>query len=283
MKLFALETGALKLDGGAMFGVIPRVMWEKSYPPVEQNYTKWAMRCLLIIDGNKKILIDTGLGNKQDKAFISRFIYPDNNTLENSLEACGFTPNDITDVIHTHLHFDHCGGSVIYNSEGELVPAFPNARYYVSKTHWDLYKKPNYFEKASFLDENIQPLYNHNVLHFIDSETQFSENVYLQIFNGHTKGQIIPVIKYGNSQLVYGADVFPSAAHVPLAWIMAYDTEPLITLEEKQKFYKQATENNTVLFFEHDWYHQCASLQSTQNGMKIKETFTLSQFLEYYK
>jgi glyoxylase-like metal-dependent hydrolase (beta-lactamase superfamily II) len=280
MKLFSIETGWLKLDGGAMFGVIPKIMWEKVYPTVDGNYTKWAMRCLLIDTGKELVLIDSGVGNKQDGRFRERFMFQSKeNSLENSFEKAGYRFDDVTHLIHTHLHFDHCGGSIKYDEAGNLVPAFKNAKYIVSKAQWKLAQNANYFEKASFLPENILPMKEHGVLQLIENNCQITENIRVEIFNGHTKGQLIPHIDYFGNTIVYCGDFFPSAAHVPMAWVMAYDTQPLTTLKEKELFFKIAIENDYTLFFEHDAYSECAKLINTDKGIKTGKTFSLKDFL----
>lgn len=280
MNIYVIETGSLKLDGGAMFGIIPKVMWQKAYPTTEGNYTKWAMRCLLIDNEDKKILIDTGLGNKQPEKFTERFTYPDNCSLISSLKEKGYQPEDITDVIHTHLHFDHCGGSVKYDENNNLVPTFPNAVYWTGKEHWELSQNPNDLEKASFLKENLLPLQEHGVLKLVENESEILPGITVKIFNGHTKGQLIPYIKINDKHtLVYGGDLFPAACHIPMPWIMAYDTEPLITLEDKKRFFAEAIKNNYALFFEHDAYAECGILYDTKKGVRIKETMTLNDYL----
>ncbi len=280
MNLYKIETGNLKLDGGAMFGVVPKVLWQKYYPADENNLANWAMRCLLVETGEKKILIDTGMGDKQDEKFFSHYYPNGDETLESSLNKNGFSFEDITDVILTHLHFDHVGGAVKYDKSGELVPTFPNAVYHISKKHWDLAINPNRREKASFLPENFLPLREHNVLNLIEEETELFPGIEIKIFDGHTVGQIIPYITFGDKKIAFGADLLPSAAHIPMPWIMGYDTQPLLTLKDKERFYNDALKDDICIFFEHDLYNECCNLYMTDKGVKVKDTFTLEKFLK---
>jgi len=279
MKLYAIETGNLKLDGGAMFGVVPKVMWNKLYPADENNLCNWAMRCLLIDDGERVVLIDNGIGDKQDENFLKHYYLNGEATLESSLKKYGYTTDDITDMLLTHLHFDHCGGSIKYNEKGELVPAFKNAKYWVSKEQYEWATNPNRREKASFLKENILPIKESGQLNIVEKEGVIIPNIYAKIFNGHTQGQIIPHIKFGDKTIAYSADLFPSTAHIPMPWIMAYDTKPLITLDDRERFFKEAVEEGVILFFEHDLYHECCSIEMTEKGVTVKETFTLNELV----
>jgi len=279
MKIFSIETGNIKLDGGAMFGVVPKLMWNKKYPADENNQCNWAMRCLLVDTGNRKILIDTGAGNKQGKEFFETYGISENYSLESSLKNEGYNFEDITDVILTHLHFDHCGGAVKYNDSGSLVPTFPNAVYHVSKSHWEMSLNPNKREKASLLVENFLPLAEYNQLNLITDESYLIPEIYFKIFNGHTEGQLIPYIKYNEKTMAYCGDLFPSTEHIPMSFIMSYDSSPLITLEDKERFFKHAIENNVVLFFEHDIYNECCSLYKTERGVRVKDKFKLNLFL----
>ncbi len=280
MKLYSIPTGNIKLDGGAMFGVVPKVMWSKVYPADENNYANWAMRCLLVDDGEHKILIDNGIGDKQDPKFFSRYYLNGDDTLTKSLAKHGFTPDAITDVVLTHLHFDHCGGSVKYNENRELVLTFKNATYWIGKAHWDLFLNPNALEKASFLKENIMPIQESGHLRFIENEGELYPNFDIKIYNGHTVGQVIPHIKVNGRTVVYCADLLASTAHVPMSFLMAYDTNPLQTLKDKERFYKEALENDYVLFFEHDLYKECCTLQNTDKGARVKDTFALEEFMK---
>lgn len=277
MQLYSIETGNLKLDGGAMFGVVPKVMWSKKYPADENNLCNWSMRCLLIVDGDRKILIDNGIGDKQDAKFLRHYYLNGNFSLTSSLAKHGFTTDDITDMVLTHLHFDHCGGSIKYNDEGKLIPAFKNATYWTTKAQFEWATNPNRRERASFLKENILPIQESGQLKLIEEEGEFLPNIYAKIFNGHTDGQLIPHIKYKGKTIAFMADLLPAAAHVPMAWIIAYDTKPLISLKDKERFYTEALEENVILFFEHDIYNECCSIEMTEKGVKVKETFKLSE------
>ncbi len=276
MKLFSINTGNLKLDGGAMFGVVPKVIWGKSYPCDENNLCNWSMRCLLVVDGSRKILIDCGIGGKQTEKFFSNYSLNGDDTLEKSLASCGFTTEDITDVILTHLHFDHAGGAVCWNEDktGYEV-TFRNAIYRVSRRQWEWATSPNNREKASFLKENILPIKEMGRLELIEGDSTLFPNVSVRLFNGHTDGQVIPFISYKDKTVVYMADVLPSAAHIPLPWVMSYDTRPLITLKEKETFMAEAAQNGYVLFLEHDLYHECCTVANTEKGVRLKECFSL--------
>ncbi len=279
MKLYAIETGNFKLDGGAMFGVVPKVMWNKTYPADENNLCNWAMRCMLVVDGDRKILIDNGIGEKQDHKFLRHYYLNGDDTLEKSLTKLGFSFEDITDVVLTHLHFDHCGGSIKYNENNKLIPAFPNATYHTSKQQWEWAIHPNRRERASFLKENIQPIYESGKLNLFDTDTELFPNFHVKLFHGHTDGQVIPHIKVNDRTIVYCADLFPAVAHLPIAFVMAYDTRPLLTLEEREAFLKEAINNDYILFFEHDIDNECCSLHETEKGVREKETFTLAELL----
>ncbi len=280
MKLYSIETGNLKLDGGAMFGVVPKVIWDKLYPADENNLCNWAMRCLLVeTDDNRKVLIDTGMGDKQGEKFFGHY-YPNGDaTLMSSLEKIGFKAEDITDVIITHLHFDHVGGAVAYDDEGELAPAFPNATYHIGKAHWLWAETANRREKASFLPENYIPLKEHNVLNMVEQEGELMPGISVKFYNGHTEGQLIPLVHFNGRTIVYGADLFPSTAHLPMPYIMGYDTRPLITLQDKEQFFSEALAGDYILFFEHDLYNECCTLQQTPKGVRHKDTFTLNEFV----
>jgi len=279
MQLHKIETGNLKLDGGAMFGVVPKTLWSKSYPADENNLCNWAMRCLLVIDGNRKILIDNGIGEKQDEKFLKHYYLNGEASLEKSLLNLGLTRDDITDMVLTHLHFDHCGGSIKKNAEDQYQPAFKNATYWISKPQWEWATNPNRREKASFLKENIFPIEESGQLKLVESDDELFANFNVRFFNGHTDGQMIPFIKYIGKTIVFMADLLPAAAHIPLPYIMAYDTKPLETLKEKEMFLSEAIENEYILFFEHDLYNECCTLQNTEKGPKVKATFKLSEVL----
>lgn len=276
MKLYTINTGYFKLDGGAMFGVVPKTIWHKLNPPDANNLCTWAMRCLLVEDGNQLILIDCGLGNKQSEKFFSYYEPHGDDTLDKSLNALGFTADDVTDVILSHLHFDHCGGAI--KREGDLlIPAFKNATYWSNESHWQWATKPNAREKASFLSENILPIQHSGQLKFTESgSTAVHPQITLYTANGHTEGMFIPHINCKGQTIVYCADLIPSMAHLPLPYVMAYDTRPLLTLDEKQKLLLQALPQNYILFFEHDRVNECCSLQQTERGIREKESFPLT-------
>ncbi len=278
MKLYTINTGHFKLDGGAMFGVVPKTIWNKLNPADENNMCSWAMRCLLIEDGNRLILVDNGMGNKQDDKFFGYYYLHGNDTLERSLNAHGFTSNDITDMVLTHLHFDHCGGSINYNSDRtKLEPAFKNAKYYSNKKHWEWAVNPNPREKASFLKENILPIQESGQLNFIDSNTELIPGLSFLEVNGHTEAMMLPLIKYKNTTVAFMADLIPSVGHLPIPYVMGYDTRPLETLKEKDAILKQALENNWTLFFEHDPITECINLERTEKGIRKKDGFLLSE------
>lgn len=277
MKLHVIDTGYFKLDGGAMFGVVPKSLWQKLNPPDENNLCNWAMRCLLIEDDNRLILIDTGIGDKQSEKFLGHYHLSGNDTLQLSLQKHGFSKPDITDVILTHLHFDHVGGAIERVGE-KLQTAFPNATYWSNEQHWQWATKPNAREKASFLPENILPLQESRQLKMIDeNKPSFSENILIRFANGHTKNMMLPQINYNGTTILYMADLLPSVAHIPLPYVMAYDMFPLTTLQEKEFYLQEALSHNYVLFFEHDANIECCTLQQTDKGIRLKETFALSQ------
>jgi glyoxylase-like metal-dependent hydrolase (beta-lactamase superfamily II) len=278
MKLYSINTGYFKLDGGAMFGVVPKSMWNKLNPSDDNNMCNWAMRCLLIEDGNRLILIDNGMGNKQDAKFFGHYFLNGDDSLEKSLAAHGFTKDDITDAFLTHLHFDHCGGSI--DKEGDkYVPAFKNATYWSNENHWQWATVPNDREKASFLKENILPIKESGQLKFIEPKdgVSFTDNIKIRFMNGHTEAMMLPQINYKGKTIVYMADLLPSEAHIPIPYIMAYDTKPLETLIEKKAFIKEAQQNDYIFFFEHDPLIECCSLQLTERGVRSKEKFKLSE------
>ncbi len=280
MKLFSINTGTFKLDGGAMFGVVPKIMWQKSYSADENNLCTWALRCLLIETENRRILIDCGIGNKQSEKFLGHYHIVGNDGFEKSLAHTGFAPNDITDVILTHLHFDHCGGAIKHNADKTgFEPTFKNATYWIGKQQWDLANNPNQREKASYLNENFIPLLETGKVKFIENETEIFPNISVKIYNGHTAGQMIPFIKINDKTLVYMADFIPTTAHIPLPFVISYDTSPLITLSEKEEFLKEAVLNNYTLFFEHDNINECCSLQNTEKGIRANKTGLLKDFI----
>jgi glyoxylase-like metal-dependent hydrolase (beta-lactamase superfamily II) len=289
MNLYTINTGYFKLDGGAMFGVVPKSIWNKLNPADENNMCNWALRCLLIEDEGKLILVDTGMGDKQDAKFFGHYYLHGDDTMDKSLAKHGFSKDDITDVFLTHLHFDHCGGSIIRDGE-KLVHAFKNATYWNNEQHWVWATKPNDREKASFLKENILPIQESGQLKFFDISSDTNDHSKLNVYNtaisknisfftvsGHTDAMMLPKINYNGKTIVYMADLLPSAAHIPLPYVMAYDMFPLTTLQEKKLFLTEAVENNYVLFFEHDPLIECCTLQQTEKGIRQKETFKLSE------
>lgn len=285
MKLYSINAGYFKLDGGAMFGVVPKSMWNKLNPADENNMCSWALRCLLIEDEGKLILIDNGMGDKQDAKFFGHYYLHGDDTLDKSLTQHGFTKDAITDVFLTHLHFDHCGGSIIRDGD-KLVPAFKNAVYWSNEQHWEWATKPNDRERASFLKENIVPIKESGQLQFITvtendigetTTTPLSKNFSVKTANGHTRAMMLPVIKYNDKTIVYMADLLPSVAHIPLPYVMGYDMFPLTTLNEKKIFLIEALENNYNLFFEHDPVNECCNLQMTEKGIRVKDVFKLNQ------
>lgn len=287
MNLYTVNTGFFKLDGGAMFGVVPKTIWNKVNPADENNLCSWALRCLLIEDGNRLILVDNGNGDKQDEKFFSHYYLHGDDTLDKSLTKHGFHKDEITDVFLTHLHFDHCGGSIVREGE-KLVPNFKNATYWSNKEHWDWAVYPNDREKASFLKENILPIQERGQLKFIEvaefsdnrlGSTAFTENISVRFVSGHTQAMMLPQIKYKDKIIVFAADLLPSAGHIPIPYVMAYDMFPLTTLNEKKSFLKEAVENDYILFFEHDPKMECCNLQMTEKGIRPKSYFKLEEVI----
>jgi glyoxylase-like metal-dependent hydrolase (beta-lactamase superfamily II) len=289
MNVYSINTGYFKLDGGAMFGVVPKSIWNKLNPADENNMCSWALRCMLIEDEGKRILIDNGMGEKQDPKFFSYYYLHGDDTLDKSLAKYGFKKEDITDVFLTHLHFDHCGGSIVREAD-KLVPAFKNATYWNNEKHWQWATRPNDREKASFLRENILPIQESGQLKFLTSNGEWSmangiqfhpsgisSNLSFIVANGHTDAMMLPVIKYKGKTIVYMADLLPSIAHIPLPYIMGYDMFPLTTLQEKKSFLTEALLKEYILFFEHDPINECCTLQQTIKGILQKEVFMLSE------
>ena len=280
MKLYAIDTGYFKLDGGAMFGVVPKSIWNKLNPADENNLCSWALRCLLIQDGERLILVDNGIGNKQDAKFFSHYYLHGDDTLDSSLAKHGFHRDDITDVLLTHLHFDHCGGSIMYDGD-KLVPAFKNASYWSNERHWKWATVPNDREKASFLKENILPIKESGQLKLIPlpdwNTSEFIPGIDMRFVHGHTDAMMLPQITYKDRVIVYMADLLPSAAHIPLPYIMGYDMFPLTTLQEKKIFLHEAVENKYILFFEHDRQHECCEVEQTEKGIRAGRFFKLDE------
>lgn len=279
MRLHVIETGFFKLDGGAMFGVVPKTLWSRNHPPDANNLCTWSMRCLLVEHADRAILIDNGIGDKQDAKFFGHYDLHGTDTLDGSLKKAGFSRDDVTDVFLTHLHFDHCGGSIVRKDDG-YAPAFRNATYWSNQPHWEWATRPNAREKASFLKENILPIQESGQLKFLDlassATTIAGPGFDVLRVDGHTDAMMLPQIPYKGRTLVFMADLLPSIHHIPLPWVMAYDTRPLITLEEKRAFLERAADQQLVLFFEHDAHHQCATVERTAKGIGLKETFPLA-------
>ena len=282
MIIHPLNTGNFKLDGGAMFGVVPKSLWERTNPTDSKNMCDWSMRTLLIEDGDRLILVDTGIGDKQSEKFFSHYYLSDENSLEPNLKRLGFSVDDVTDVFLTHLHFDHCGGAIKWNKDRTgFEPVFKNAIYWSTEKHWKWATEPNTREKASFLSENILPLQESGQLKFVERQGDFTKNIFnnfdVLFVDGHTESMMIPHIHYKDQTLVFMADLLPSVGHLPIPYVMGYDTRPLITLSEKEHFLKKAEENNYVLFLEHDYSNECCTLQNTEKGIRLKDTFNFSQ------
>ena len=286
MKLYSINTGYFKLDGGAMFGVVPKTIWNKINRADENNLCSWALRCLLIEHGNRLILVDNGNGDKQDAKFFSHYHLHGNDTLDKSLAKYGFHRDDITDAFLTHLHFDHCGGSIVREGD-KLLPAFKNATYWSNARHWDWAIHPNEREKASFLKENILPIEASGRLKFILPGSEigigrltssfFTENISVRFVNGHTESMMLPQVDYNGKTIVFMADLLPSQGHIPIPYVMAYDMFPMTTMNEKKMFLTEAVENDYVLFFEHDPLHECCNLHDTEKGVRPKEFFRLDE------
>jgi glyoxylase-like metal-dependent hydrolase (beta-lactamase superfamily II) len=285
MQLYSINTGFFKLDGGAMFGVVPKSIWNKVNPADENNLCSWALRCLLIEDGNRLILVDNGNGDKQDAKFFSHYHLHGDDTLDKSLAKYGFHRDDITDVILTHLHFDHCGGTIRRDGD-RLVPNFKNATVWSNEEHWQWATHPNDREKASFLKENILPIQENGQLKFIPipnrenplrqlASANFTDSISIRIADGHTRAMMLPQIQYKDRTIVFMADLLPSQGHIPLPYVMGYDMFPMTTLDEKKTFLEEAVDNNYILFFEHDPKVECCTLQRTEKGIRPKDFFSL--------
>ncbi|HAS35045.1 MAG TPA: MBL fold metallo-hydrolase [Flavobacteriales bacterium] len=282
MKIYPIHTGNFKLDGGAMFGVVPKSIWSRVNPADEKNMCTWAMRCMLVETDGRLILIDTGIGNKQSERFFSYYFLHGNHSLDASLNELGFHRDDITDVFLTHLHFDHCGGAIQWNSSKDgYEPAFPNAKFWSNSDHWKWATEPNPREKASFLSENILPIQESGQLELINLNksglTEWLPGFSVLRVDGHTDAQMLPVINYQGKTMVFCADLLPSAGHIPLPWVMAYDTRPLTSMKEKDQFLQDAINKDYLLFFEHDAYNELGSLVQTEKGVRISETFAFRE------
>ena len=259
-----------------MFGVVPKTIWQKLNPPDEHNLCTWAMRCLLLEEGNRLILIDCGLGNKQNEKFFSYYQPHGEATLEKSLKKHGFSTDDVTDVVLTHLHFDHCGGAIKMNGE-KYTPSFKNATYWSNEKHWQWAMNPNDREKASFLRENILPVQESGQLRFLQQNAEIFSGFDFMLSHGHTEAMMIPLIRYKEKTIAYLADMIPSSAHIPVPSVMGYDVRPLATMEEKKKFLTQACEEKYILFFEHDPNVECCTLQMTDRGVRMDKTLRLTE------
>jgi glyoxylase-like metal-dependent hydrolase (beta-lactamase superfamily II) len=282
MQLHTIDTGFFKLDGGAMFGVVPKTIWQKTNPADENNMCTWAMRCLLVEDGSRLILIDNGIGTKQDAKFLSYYYLHGEASLISSIHKAGYAPDQITDVILTHLHFDHCGGGVQYNaSRTGYELTFKNARYWSNPAHWQWATDPNPREKASFLKENLLPMQESGHLHFIETDKASPfPNIDFIFVDGHTEKMMLPRINYKGRKVLFVADLLPSVSHIPVPYVMGYDTRPLLTMEEKTNILRQAADENYLLFFEHDPLYACATVEHTGKGVRAKEKGRLTELLQ---
>ncbi|HEV8514769.1 MAG TPA: MBL fold metallo-hydrolase [Cyclobacteriaceae bacterium] len=279
MNLHVINTGFFKLDGGAMFGVVPKSIWQKLNPADANNMCNWAMRCLLIEDGNQLILIDNGIGKKQSANFFQYYYLNGDDSLTKSLNKLGFNEGDITDMFLSHLHFDHCGGGVKYEGE-KLEIVFKNAKYWSNADHWKWATQPNAREKASFLKENILPMQESGHLNFVEMDKPSPFKQFdLFLASGHTDKMMIPKIKYKDKTICFVADLLPSVGHIPLPYVMGYDTRPLITLEEKERFLKEAAAKNYILFLEHDPVNECCTVAQTERGVRVDKSFPLKEIL----
>jgi glyoxylase-like metal-dependent hydrolase (beta-lactamase superfamily II) len=281
MILHSIDAGYFKLDGGAMFGVVPKTFWQKLNPADENNLCSWAMRCLLIEEGNQLILVDTGMGDKQDAKWQSYYFRHGEGELVKSIRAKGYSENDVTDVILSHLHFDHCGGAVKWNDDRtKFEMTFPNAKYWSHSAHFESAIHPNPREKATFFKDNILPIHQANQLFFVDkvAEKPF-QNIDFLCADGHTEKMLMPKISYQNKQILFIADTIPSHAHIPIPYVMGYDINPLITMKEKEDLLSQAIENEWIIFFDHDPLFDCATIQKTEKGFVINEKGSLGEFI----
>ncbi|QQT25896.1 MBL fold metallo-hydrolase [Sphingobacterium spiritivorum] len=276
MQLHTIDTGFFKLDGGAMFGVVPKSLWQRTNPADEKNLCTWATRLLLIEEGSRLILIDTGLGDKQDAKFFAHYDLHGEDTLDKSLARLGYNRQDITDVFLTHLHFDHCGGAIVRDGD-KLIPSFANATYWSNEKHWNWATvDPNPREKASFLAENILPIQASGQLKFIGEGQALTENIDIRLANGHTEAMMLPQIRYKGKTILYMADLLPSVGHIPIPYVMSYDVRPLTTMEERKSYWEEIADQEYILFLEHDPVNECCTLQHTEKGIRLKDTFRLS-------
>lgn len=280
MKIFPIHITNFKIDGGAMFGVVPKILWESKYPADDENLCNWSLRSLLIDAGERLILIDNGYGDKQSKKFFKHIHLNGGDGLTGAFKKAGYRFEDVTDMIHTHLHADHCGGGIKNSAKKnhfELV--FKNATYWISKQQWQWAMEPNKQEAAAFIDENILPIKDSGHLKFIEKDGELLPGLDVKLYDGHTVGQVIPTINYTGKKIVFMGDLIPSTAHIPLVWNMAYDVFPMKMLEEKEQFLNEAAENEYILFFQHDYYNECCTVHKTDRGVRVKEIFPLNDIL----
>ncbi len=280
MKLYKIETPAIHLDGGALFGVIPKWMWQNKYPADEKNLCLCSVRCLLIEDEDRLVLIDTGVGTKHEEKDLIYGFNNDNN-LEANIAVNGYRPEDVTDVILSHLHFDHCGGTTKYDEAKKLVLTFPNATHHISRLQWEQSLNPNYRERASYVKENTIILENSNLLNLIDEESRITKNISVSIYNGHTQGLLVPVINCNGREIAFPGDLIPIMALIPLAWISAYDVRPLDTIEEKKRFLEESFDKNRIIVFQHDYYNEACDLQKTAKGIRAGKVYKVEKNCNY--
>lgn len=277
MKLFKIETPAIYLDGGAVFGVIPKWMWQNKYKADDKNLCLCSVRCLLIEDEDRLVLIDTGVGTKHDEEDLI-YGFNNDNDLENNIKKYGYSPEDVTDVILTHLHFDHCGGTTKYDDDNNLVLTFPNANHHISRLQWEQSLNPNYRERASYVKENTGLLEGSDKLKLIDQDSKISNNISVELFNGHTQGLMVPIINYNGREIAFPGDLIPIMALIPLAWISAYDVRPLDTIDEKQRFLNESYKKNRLIVFQHDYYTEACDLQKTDKGIRADKVYKIEEF-----
>lgn len=280
MKLFPILAECWKSDGGAVFGVVPKTIWSKFCEADERNNVPTCSRCLLVDTGEKVILFDTGMGNKQNEKFYSfRYLFG-NHSLEKAFSEAGYCFEDVTDIVFTHLHYDHVGGAFRWDDTGKnAVPVFPNAQYWCSRRQWEWAVRPNVREAASFIPENQNPIFESGRLHFIEDEGLFTEGIYLKMYHGHTDGQIIPIIETPARKYAYVADFIPTTAHLPLPYVPSYDTRPLLTMEEKERFLNEALQENYYIIFEHDPFTECCTVCRTEKGIVADKSFSIGELM----